>query len=60
MLSEVAKADFNETCMICTSQILKGEEYMRCHGCSKMAHLDHMNEWLEVKPSCPECGTKLK
>ena len=59
-LEKIALKDLNENCSVCNSPILENEKYIRCPYCSVPAHFDHMMGWLEQKPICPSCKSRIK
>ncbi|HUT81510.1 MAG TPA: hypothetical protein VMZ29_09945 [Candidatus Bathyarchaeia archaeon] len=55
-----AQTDLTENCLVCRKQIKKGENYVSCPNCKKLAHYAHLIEWIKVQGTCPNCHTRLK
>ena len=54
-----ATSDMSDKCIVCRRNIRKGETYVRCPHCNKIAHYAHLVEFIKVQGSCPSCHKKL-
>lgn len=58
-VAEKERQVLDETCMVCRLRIRVGEKTLRCPYCGKVAHRDHLLEWIHVKDFCPICRRRL-
>ena len=56
---EVASQSFSKKCTICLKIIGVTEKFLSCPFCGVVGHVNHFNDWLKVKNSCPNCRKKL-
>ena len=48
-----------EDCMVCGRELGQNEDVVWCPHCGKLAHRNHLVEWIQSKGTCPSCGQKL-
>ncbi len=46
-------------CIVCKLPISSKEIIGSCYECQGIAHLNHLQEWLKVKGTCPVCQRKI-
>ena len=56
----IATEDLPEKCIVCKRPIRKGDKYVPCPQCGKVAHYSHFIEFIKVRGVCPSCNAKLK
>jgi predicted RNA-binding Zn-ribbon protein involved in translation (DUF1610 family) len=59
-LQEQIKAEWDwgiERCIICYGQIKSDSEVAiwKCPHCGKVAHFEHVENWIQQKQKCPVC-----
>ena len=59
-LQEQIKAEWDwdtERCIICYGQIKSDSEgaIWKCPHCGKVAHFEHVEQWIQQKQKCPVC-----
>jgi uncharacterized Zn finger protein (UPF0148 family) len=48
-----------DTCMVCRGRLGRHEDVVWCPHCGKLAHREHLVEWIHGNKSCPVCGRSL-
>ena len=48
------------TCSICCCDVVAGDEVKELPVCTHMFHSNCIDDWLKVKPRCPNCNFNLK
>jgi hypothetical protein len=46
---------FIPDCMVCRRSIYAGEEILECPNCKVAGHQEHLDRWLDIKSTCPNC-----
>ncbi len=46
-------------CTVCHKVIDPDDDYIQCPHCMSLAHRDHLEEWLQIKPVCPYCQNQI-
>lgn len=49
-----------ENCLVCFQPLKAGERISICPFCGYGAHENHMEDWLNIKQSCPLCRESIK
>ena len=42
-------------CLVCRNAIYAGQEVLTCPHCEIAGHADHVERWLAIRPTCPNC-----
>jgi hypothetical protein len=50
--------NFLPLCMICRKALMGGEEILTCAECEYSGHRDHLEKWISIRPTCPNCKTR--
>jgi predicted RNA-binding Zn-ribbon protein involved in translation (DUF1610 family) len=48
-----------EDCIVCRGELSQDDDVVWCPHCGKLAHREHMMEWIRGKGTCPACGKSL-
>jgi predicted RNA-binding Zn-ribbon protein involved in translation (DUF1610 family) len=48
-----------EDCIVCRGELAQDDDVVWCPHCGKLAHREHMMEWIRDKGTCPACGKSL-
>ena len=46
-------------CMVCGLPLGRKDDVIWCRRCGRLAHRDHLMEWIQTKKCCPACGARL-
>lgn len=49
-----------QQCSVCKLNLGDGEERIGCPSCDTPAHAKHLQEWVRIKGTCPNCREKVK
>lgn len=50
--------NFLPLCIICRKAMLGGEEILTCSECEYSGHKEHLEKWISIRPTCPNCKTR--
>jgi hypothetical protein len=48
-----------DNCMVCSQPLSPRDDVVYCPHCSRLAHRNHLIDWLHTKKKCPACGENL-
>ncbi|WXG44214.1 MAG: RING finger protein [Promethearchaeati archaeon SRVP18_Atabeyarchaeia-1] len=48
-----------EDCTVCGLELKPSDDVVWCPHCGRLAHRNHLTEWVRTKKSCPSCGESL-
>jgi hypothetical protein len=46
-------------CMVCGLPLGRKDDVVWCRRCGRLAHRNHLMEWIQTKKCCPACGARL-
>jgi predicted RNA-binding Zn-ribbon protein involved in translation (DUF1610 family)/sporulation-control protein spo0M len=53
------KAQETETCTVCGGELKQRDDVVWCPHCGKLAHRQHLIDWIRSNKTCPACGKSL-
>ncbi|WXG44302.1 MAG: hypothetical protein WED04_09760 [Promethearchaeati archaeon SRVP18_Atabeyarchaeia-1] len=53
------KAEVTEACTVCGGELGQRDDVVWCPHCGKLAHRQHLIDWIRSNKTCPACGRAL-